>query len=194
MNYNFEDPEKYVISKEVMKQVWTYLPIEIKDTLAWYIANACTREVEVDTGIIKVPPMYEEDLNKKSRYLMSALASFYIHANKMGNWEDNGYLMTEEEYDRYGCGHILNQIERFKADPELKDICFDLLQDYKDLEKRVNSYIHEKLTVLNDPVGRIAATLGAYATPDMMQKALGELEKLQKEMEEYKETRNLGSE
>jgi uncharacterized coiled-coil protein SlyX len=64
------------------------------------------------------------------------------------------WLMTHEAYDEWAGGHIFNQLERYKRDTDLKFKAYDLLYDYKDLEKRFSAQISSLLAVQNDAVIR----------------------------------------
>lgn len=70
---------------------------------------------------------------------------------------------------------MLNQIERMKSVPALRNAAFDLLQDYKMLEKMLNTEVYNMLRVMNDPVTRFSNAMQAQTSPEAMQKSLDEL-------------------
>jgi hypothetical protein len=68
--------------------------------------------------------------------------------------ERDAALMSDACFDRWAGSHVFNQLERLKRDAELRDKVFDLLADYKDLEKRFSAQLAGLLTVQNDSVVR----------------------------------------
>lgn len=75
--------------------------------------------------------------------------------------ETDEWLMSVEEYDAWAGSHVFNQLERWKRDGDLKFKAYDLLYDYKDLEKRFSAQISSLLAVQNDPVIRQAQQMTA---------------------------------
>lgn len=177
--------DSYVLSKENILKANTYIPLRSKEGFITLVAANCFQKVELDNGLIELPPMYVEDSAKKSRYLMAALVRLYI-SSPVEHEEDDEWLMSYEEYDKWASGHVLNQIERFKSDAECKQICFDILHDYKDLEKKLNCELHSMIDIMNEPSYRILSGIAHSITPEVMQKALGELQNAANEIENYK--------
>ena len=99
--------------------------------------------------------------------------------------ENDEWLLTEQEYDRWAAAHILNQIERMKSNASLRDKCFDLLQDYKTLEKMLNTEVYGLIRAMNDSVSRIIAQIQASTTPESMKNAMAQLEQSKKDYEKY---------
>lgn len=129
-------------------------------------------EIKVD-GETFAPAMYKENVAKKQEIMMGALISLYLQEE-----------YTNGDYDQWAQSHILNQIERAKGKGgETKDLCFDLLSDYKELGKMLNSEIYGMISCMNDTVSRMMATMAQSATPETMQKLLGEIENLKKDTE-----------
>ena len=112
---------------------------------------------------------------------MGALLTFYLHMEYEGNDDLN---MATDVYDRFASSHILNQIERMKSDALMRDKAFDLIADYRELEKRVNSEIFSVLAVQNDTVARLSLVMENAMTPEEAQKALEEMEKLKADIAE----------
>lgn len=170
---------KITITKDIMRGADTYLPILLKTSTAQAIASGSIEKVEFKDG--KVPPRFIENPVTKARCLMGALLTFYLHMEYEGNDDLN---MATDVYDRFASSHILNQIERMKSDALMRDKAFDLIADYRELEKRVNSEIFSVLAVQNDTVARLSLVMENAMTPEEAQKALEEMEKLKADIAE----------
>lgn len=86
-----------------------------------------------------------------------------------------------EKYDYYAEDHLLNQIERFKSDPEVKDIVFDLMSDYKDFKKLVDTEIYNAKANANDPIPRLSAAIAVLTAPETISTITEELKKIGEE-------------
>lgn len=145
---------KIEITKEFLAGARDYIPIAHKE--AWVAENApkCFDKLAITADGESVPPMYMINTGLKSRYLMGALAVLYFDVAEIGAEKGNEWLMSEDEYDRWAGSHIFNQLERWKRDNELKSKAYDIVADYKDLEKRFSTQISSLLAVQNDIVIR----------------------------------------
>ena len=154
------------------------------------VATNCFDRVNITAGEnsaeIALPPMYKENTFMKARYLMGMLVRSYL-GREFEPVEGDGYLMSQDDYDRYAGGHIINQIERFKSNAELRDKCFDLLYDYRDLEKRLNTEIYGLLQCMNDSTTRLLTAMSGVANENIMQNSLDELKTLQEEIKNFAE-------
>lgn len=185
--------ETYYITAEQMARVNTYLPLRAKYEWIELVAENCMNKVQMDASLgdisIDLPPMYKENTELKSRYLMGVFVKLYLR----GSWEvgedEDEWLMPIDEYDKWAGGHIFAQIEKFKADKELRDICFNLLNDYKDLEWRLKTEIRDMMTIMNDPAARQMASMQMSMTPEAMDKAIKELNEAQDALKTYAERR-----
>lgn len=180
--------EYFVLTEEHLRNVTTYLPITEKIEFVEEVATLCFDTLKItvsdsDTLNAALPPMKKENTFNKSRFLMGMLIKGYLGID-FEPVEGTKYLMDAVDYDRFAGGHILNQIERFKSNAELRDTCFDILQDYRDLEKRLNTEIYGLLQCMNDPATRIIASMQALSSSDMMQKSINDIKGLQEEIEE----------
>lgn len=175
--------EHYIITEEAMKEVNTYLPIRIKTDLVDLIAEKCIIPAQTTASIdgqeMMMPPKYIEDSNKKSRYLMGIFVRLYLRGTFVPEDDKDVWLIPEEEYDKWAGGHVFNQIERFKQNAALKNICFDMISDYKDFEKRLNVEIYSMLNAMNDDVARQLAAMQASVTPDSVEGLLEQIKELQ---------------
>lgn len=181
--------EKIVISAEKLLEMKDYIPLGEKLRFVKEAADGCFDRMEIKirngSDSLPIPPLYKENTGIKSRMLMGAVARLYckteIDAEKESPW-----LMSVEEYDRWAGSHVFNQIDRLKkGSPDVRDKAFDILADYKDLEKRLNSEIYGMLQVMNEPVSRIMTAIGQQTTPEAMQALKQELEGVQKELQDY---------
>ena len=152
---------KIEITKELMTGARDYIPLTEKE--AWVAENApkCFDQLAITADDEQMPPMFMVNTGLKSRYLMAALVRLYFRAGLTDANEADEWLMSAEEYDDWAGSHVFNQLERWKRDSELKFKAYDLLYDYKDLEKRFSAQISSLLAVQNDPVIRQAQETAA---------------------------------
>ena len=145
---------KYTLTQEILEKARDYIPLGIKE--AWVADNApkCFDKLAITAGNEAMPPMYMVNTGLKSRYLMGALVGLYFGLEFTAESEDNAALMTVEEYDGWAGAHVMNQLERMKHDATYKCKAYDLMYDYKDLEKRFSAQITALMTVQNDSVIR----------------------------------------
>ena len=188
--------EKIIITEEQMKNAVTYAPAKVKEEFVEYCCRRCLSTSKIDLGVgdnSAMPNMYIEDTFAKSRYLMSALCVLYLGVplDKIDREKEDEWLMTDAEYDHYAMSHIVNQIERMKSNAELRDKAFDLLRDYRDLEKRLNTAIYNTMAVMNDPINRLFQKLAFDMSPEALEAQKKELERLQQEMEDIKKSREV---
>lgn len=144
---------KFELTGEMMQKARDYVPLAEKE--AWVAENApkCFDKLAITADGEPVPPMYMVNTALKSRYLMGALAKLYFCAD-IQHEADNEWLMTVADYDAWAGSHIMNQLERMKHDNCYKFKAYDLMADYRDLEKRFSTQLSGLLTVQNDSVIR----------------------------------------
>ena len=171
--------EPFILTKEIIEGAKRYLPLKEKERLLDVCLDGCLDIVNVKasfgTETVMLPPMHKENSLRKARYLLTVLACGYlkIPAETEGG---KGEILTEAEYDRLCASHIHNQLERAKADREVKDGLFDLLSDYKDFEKRLNTEIFSFLQVMNDPASRLMSALGEAGSREIFTQSQKEIE------------------
>lgn len=187
MNYH------YVLTEEDIMNATDYVSIADKVAFVAEVAMRCFNRIEITTegsGLspISTPPMYSENTELKSRYLMGAFVKMYLNMD-IDPCEDENWLLSRDDYDRWAKHHIFNQIERLKqgTSPECKNKCFDVLQDYKDLEKRLSTEIYGQLQAMNDVCYRLRMMIESGSTPEAMRNAMTQLNDLKKELESYTE-------
>lgn len=175
--------------EKIMQNAESYVPIRKKTEFVHYCAERCFDKLNITAAsgndtLSAMPPMWKENSELKARYMMGGLLKLYLKQESQTD-ENDEWLLTEQEYDRWAAAHLLNQIERMKSNASLRDKCFDLLQDYKTLEKMLNTEVYGLIRVMNDSVSRIIAQIQASTTPESMKNAMTQLEQSKKEYEKY---------
>lgn len=156
------------ISEDDVRNAETYIPIGKKAEFVEHIGdNRCFQVLSISYGDEAMPPMYREDHELKSRYMLTAFLKMYLKKD-VETLEDDEWLMSRDEYDSWSSGHIMNVIERYKSNKDLRDKIYNMLSDYKDLEKRVNLELYGRLNVMNDVLLRVIQKLGEKITPESL--------------------------
>lgn len=167
----------FVLTREIMANAQTYMTLSDKMTLARAITKNCLRKMPVAheelyrEDSMFVPQLVEEDMALKSMLLQNTLLGYYFGIDM----EDIDNLSAEtmyEKYDYYAGGHLLNQIERYKGDKELKNVAFDIAEDWREFKKIVDTMIYNEKQNVNDPLARIAMTLTFLGTPEKLSEAI----------------------
>lgn len=184
--------EYKVITREELLNANTYVPFMDKFRFVNETSEKCFDTLNITATSDKeskaMPPVYRTGEFAKSRYLMCAFAKLYLKDN-VGTIDGDDWLMAVDEYDKYAGGHVFEQINKFKSDAELRDICFNLLNDYKDLCRKFESAVNGLLNAMNDPVSRAVAYLSTVTTPENIQESMSELEKVKEEMDKLQQLR-----
>lgn len=183
--------EYYTITAEDLKsKVNTYIALAAKTEWVSLISDSCMDKVSLSFMDEAMPNMYMENADRKSRYLLGFFLRLYLN----WNWEhsedesqSDEWLVPYDVYDKWMRGHIFAQIEKFKADKDVKDICFNLLAEYKDVERRLNNEIYGKLQIKNDPVARQIMQQQMTMTPEAIESLFDGLKDAQAAYDEYKE-------
>ena len=175
--------------EKIMQEAEAYVPISKKAEFVNYCAERCFDKLDItatsgNDTLSAMPPMWKENSELKARYMMGGLLKLYLKQEAQTD-ENDEWLLTDQEYDRWAAEHILNQIERMKSNASLRDKCFDLLQEYKTLEKMLNTEVYGLIRVMNDSVSRIIAQIQASTTPESMKNAMAQLEQSKKDYEKY---------
>lgn len=182
-------PERITITEETINNGVSYALCELKEKFVEDVYMKCLNRVDVnldDSGNAPMPYMYMENTFLKSRYLMTALAKFYLRMD-VETEDGDMWLMTRDEYDRFGASHVIGQLNRFRNNnPDLKDKVFDLLRDYSDLERKLSNAIRSGLTVMNDPANRIFQKITMDVSEEALASQKEQLEDLKKQFAELK--------
>lgn len=181
----------YTIDEESIKQVTTYIPLAAKTEWVSLVSDACMDKVELSYMDESMPLMYMENADRKSRFLLGFFLRLYLNWNWEHGKDENlvdEWLVPYDVYDEWMRGHLFAQIEKLKSDKEVKDICFNLLSEYKDVERRLNNEIYGKLQIKNDPVSRQIMQQQASMTPEAIEQLFDGLKEAQTAFDEYKES------
>lgn len=145
--------DRIIITKEMVMDARDYLENAVKE--AWVSENAtkCFDRLSITADGEPVPPMYIVNEGLKRRYLMAAFAALYMKQDYEAEEKDTS-LMTEECFDRWAGGHAFEQLQRMKHDAVVRDKCYDIVADYRELERRFVAQITGLLAVQNDVVIR----------------------------------------
>ena len=185
--------EYYTISAEDLKdKVTTYIELAAKTEWVSLVSDSCMDKVELSYMGETLPIMYMENADKKSRLLLGFFLRLYLNWNwEHGEGEEaiDEWLVPYDVYDKWMRGHIFAQIEKFKSDKDVKDICFNLLSEYKDVERRLNNEIYGKLQVKNDPVTRQIMQQQMSMTPEAIEQLFDGLKEAQAAYDEFKEAK-----
>lgn len=179
----------FELTPEMMKNAQTYMPVEIKMELAKLLAESCVvdlpdTEENLPAGeILNLPHLKGEDMQIKQINLMTTLVSYYLQLDY------DKEMPKAEVYDYFSSAHLLNQIERYKSDKDLKDIAFDLLADYKEYKKFVDTEIYNLKQTANDPFTRFLSTMAIVNAPESLRKLVEEYQKNGKQIKEILERR-----
>lgn len=181
--------EAITITEKTINDSVSYALCELKEKFVEDVYMKCLNRVDVnldDSGNAPMPYMYMENTFLKSRYLMTALAKFYLRMD-VETEDGDMWLMTRNEYDRFGASHVIGQLNRFRNNnPDLKDKVFGLLRDYSDLERRLSNAIRSGLTVMNDPANRIFQKITMDVSEESLNAQKEQLEDLKKQFAELK--------
>lgn len=176
---------RFEVTEEIMEKASTYIPVMLKEAVAASYAYACVRETRdiwnfakvlneeteqfdpTEQDLFGIPPTYCENTQMKSRVLMGVMLTSYLHIKA----STDDILCSIDEYDGWAGAHIMNQIERFKTNPKFKSKAFDILSDYKDMERRLNAAIYAVCKDLNDPCSRMIKALSYLSSEEAIENA-----------------------
>lgn len=174
--------KKFVLSDDLLKAANDYIPLSKMAYLAKAIAPACitksktAEQNQKGLEFLALPTIWVDDPETKELYKMSVLLKEYLKIQIPDDF-------TDHHYDKYGEAHILNQLERFKGNVELKDKVFNILGNLKKFEKILNTEIENEKNVRNDPVARLSAAISIISDPENIKKMQEELQKKATEFE-----------
>lgn len=169
---------RFELTEDMMRKAESYLSLSAKEAIVQTVLPGCVKRIfdydyEKDAYQTKeddlptTMPMYGEDTAFKSRVVMGTVLHFYLGIDIGENLS-----IEPDVYDLYAGSHIMNQIERFKANPELKSKSFDMLADIRDFEKRLNCAVYSLLQLKNDVGGRVLNALGVMMSQDALENVI----------------------
>lgn len=175
--------KNFIISDNLMESAKSYMPLREKKDLAKQIADLClvpmktAEQNRAGEKLLAMPNMRSEDMALKQILLLNTLLGFYFDIKV--DPEKDSY----EQYDFYSGAHIFNQLERYKG-TMWKNKAFDILSDFKEFRKMVDTEIFNIRQNWNDPVARFTSAVQILSTPENV-KAL--MDELKSTSEEYTE-------
>lgn len=170
---------KVELTKEMILAAKDYVPLEVKRAWVADCSDKCFDRLAITADGETMPPMYMVNSGLKARCLMGAFVGMYLGLDYEPD-ADNALLMSAEDYDKWAGSHIFNQFERMKRDPDVRDKCFDLLFDYRVLEKMFHAAVNGLLLVQNDPVIRQNELMATQMKE--LPKVLTQMKELQKKV------------
>lgn len=186
-----ENVKNVCLTEEHLRDVAvSYVSMRDKEEFIKDVSPGCFDKMEIGTeNGDPLPPFYKESAVRKHRYMTAALMKLYLHL-PVDLVEDGGpWDITDETYEAASRSFLISQLERIKkrtADKELQDKIYDLLADYKLLEKLLNAECYGMLPAMNDTVSRFQMMMSAQTTPEAMEALLKATEEMKRELEEYK--------
>lgn len=171
----------------------SYVPMRDKEEFIKDVSPGCFDKMEIGTeNGDPLPPFYKESAVRKHRYMTAALLKLYLRLGYDTEAEADPWSITDESYEAASRSFLISQLERIKkrtADKELQDKIYDLLADYKLLEKILNAECYGMLPAMNDTVSRFQMMMSAQTTPEAMEALLKATEETKRELEECREKR-----
>lgn len=171
----------------------SYASLEVKKRFLSDCAMRCFDKMEIGTENGEpLPPFYKENGVRKAKYMMSALVIIYLGERAVDFAGDDPWELTDEEYDAYAASFPVSQLERIKKttqDKDLRDKVYDLLADYRLLEKLLNAECYGLLPAMNDTLSRFQMMMTMQSTPEAMEAVMTSLDEVRKDVEEMKSTR-----
>lgn len=145
--------DKKIVTKEMIQEAKDYTTNAFKEAWCKDIAPRCFDRLAITADDEPMPPMYMVNEGLKKRYLMTAFVKGYLMRAYEPDKNDD-MLMSEKDYDAWAGGHVFCQLERLKKDKDICDKCYDILYDYREMEKRLSAQISGLLNAQNDFVQR----------------------------------------
>ena len=177
--------ENFELTKDMMKRAITYMPLAEKTIYAELIARRCLKPIKplkkddnIESFLI-IPSVVGEDILQKEQMLLNVLLSHYFDIKLP--------QINADLYDKYMGSHFLNQLERFKGDPEYKTKAFDILTDFKTIKKMVDIEIYNYKTKENDIAERVLKGLSLWSA-ERMTNDPEYLKKMTEEIKRFAET------
>lgn len=162
--------KSFVLTKEIFTNAKTYIPLDEKIVLATVIAERSIKPIKLDKDNGILTNLICEDMATKNILIMQILIEQYLGLNFTNKEED-----IFKSYDYYASGSLINQIERFKFDSELKAKAYDLLDDFKQFKAIVSTTIYNNILEVNDIGNRISKALLSILTPENIQKTVAQI-------------------
>lgn len=185
---------KHTLLEEDILAANTYMPILEKERVAALIANGSINQINLAiktaAGTEAIPAIYSADFSRRQRCMLGALLKFYLK-KEFSPARENEFLMSADEYDEWARCHIANQLERLKQNAKVRERVFCLLDDYRELERRVNAEIKDMLAAQNDLCVRLYQMVMRQTEPEEVKRKLERIKELQGELYEAQKKRGV---
>lgn len=155
------------LTKEIIENACEYIPLQRKHVWCRNVATVALQNVTINGGeksqsAFTTPDRYEENTMARQMALASALAVNYLKLYP----EDT--VLQEKDYDEILSSHLINQLERLKGERDIRDKVFNILYDFGELKKMLNTEIYSRLGHYNDGLGRTFVAL-SMSDPQSME-------------------------
>ncbi len=155
------------LTKEIIENACDYIPLQRKHIWARNVATVSLQNVTLNGGekntAFATPDRYEENTMARQMALASALAQNYLKVYP----EET--VLQEKDYDEILSSHLVNQLERLKGDRDVRDKVFNILYDFGELKKMLNTEIYSRLGHFNDTLGRLFVAISMSEPQDLEQ-------------------------
>lgn len=176
--------EHFIITKEMIKNAKTYMPLANKEIIAKTIASKCIEPAKIDEQnkigrtFLALPQLKKENIVLKQILFLNVFLGFYFNVDIPDKTESGEDYNAYDRHDFYAGGDIYNQVDRFKTDLEVKNIVFALMSDFRDFKKIVESEIYNLKTIANDSLDRFVAAIAVLGNPENIKSLIEEIKKL----------------
>ena len=171
----------------------SYICLKEKEDFIKAVSVRCFDRMEIGTeNGDPLPPFYKESQISKLKYMTAALMKLYLHLETDLSEDGGPWDISSECYETAARSFLISQLERIKkrtSDKTLQDKIYDLLADYKLLEKLLNAECYGMLPAMNDTLSRFQMMMSAQTTPEAVEALMKATEETKRELEGYKESR-----
>ena len=186
-----ESEKKLTLTEDWLRQhAVSYVSLEEKERFVGDCAMRCFDKMEIGTEDGQpLPPFYKENAVSKAKYMLCGLLRLYLGIEDIQTVGEDPWMPTNAECDAYFAAFPLSQLERIKKttqDKELRDMIYDLLSDYRALEKLLNAECYGLLPAMNDTLSRFQMMMSAQTTPEAMEALTKATEEMKRELEAIK--------
>ena len=186
-----ESEKKLTLTEEWLREhAVSYVSLKDKERFVGDCAMRCFDKMEIGTEDGEaLPPYYKENAVSKAKYMLCALLRLYLGIEDIQVAEEDPWMPSAEDCDAYFASFPLSQLERIKKttqDKELRDMIYDMLSDYRLLEKLLNAECYGLLPAMNDTISRFQMMMSAQSTPEAMEALTKATEEMKRELEEIK--------
>ena len=171
------------LTKEIIEKANDYIPLQRKHIWCRNVASVAIQNVTINGGdkgesAFATPDRYEENTMARQMALASVLAQNYLHIYPETE------VLQEVDYDEILSSHLINQLERLKGDRDIRDKVFNIMYDFGELKKMLNTEIYSRLGHYNDTLGRAFVAL-SMSDPQNMEELSEDLKAIGVAVSDY---------